>query len=177
MTINIIQTSSHSNAHTIQLHIYMAQFPWLFPLPLLAPLCSPLHHLLLTWHPPAVTGIVHLPLMQVACKLTPFTPPFTQLSHPFQIPRTPTVPRLTRTTSGIFRLLLSGTINVFKQPIVLFPMSWYPAAVKCIPSFPATLFNSVIRSAMLEVVAHGMIQQEYCILTICLSSSHLSTQY
>ncbi len=70
-----------------------------------------------------------------------------------------------------------SVINVFRQPIVLFAKSWYPAAVKRIPSFPATLFNSVIRSAMLEVVAHGVIQQEYCMLTTCLSSSHLSTQY
>ncbi len=36
--------------------------PGFFPLPLLIPLCPPLYPLLLTWHPPAVTGIVHLPL-------------------------------------------------------------------------------------------------------------------
>ncbi len=29
------------------------------------------------------------PPSQVACKLTPFAPPFTQLTHPSQIPRTP----------------------------------------------------------------------------------------
>jgi hypothetical protein len=29
------------------------------------------------------------PSSQVACKLTLFAPPFTQLSHPFQLPRTP----------------------------------------------------------------------------------------
>ncbi len=34
-----------------------------FPSPLAdSPLLPPLHPLLLTWHPPAVTGIVHLPL-------------------------------------------------------------------------------------------------------------------
>jgi hypothetical protein len=49
------------------------------------------------------------PPSQVACKLTPFAPPFTQLTHPLQIPRTLIAPRLTMTTSGIFRLLLSGT--------------------------------------------------------------------
>jgi hypothetical protein len=51
------------------------------------------------------------PPSQVACKLTPFAPPFTQLTHPLQIPRTPVAPRLTMTTSGIFRLLLSGTFT------------------------------------------------------------------
>jgi hypothetical protein len=51
------------------------------------------------------------PPSQVACKLTPFAPPFTQLTHPPQILRTPPAPRLTMTTSGIFRLLLSGTVK------------------------------------------------------------------
>jgi hypothetical protein len=50
------------------------------------------------------------PPSQVACKLTPFAPPYTQLTHPPQFPRTPPALRLTTTTSGIFRLLLSGTI-------------------------------------------------------------------
>jgi hypothetical protein len=69
--------------------------PALFPFPL-------------TWHPPAVTGIVHLSLRLLG-KLTPFAPPITQLPPPLQIP-TPTAQRLTKTTSGIFRLLLSGTL-------------------------------------------------------------------
>ena len=43
------------------------------------------------------------PPSQVACKLTLFAPPFTQLSHPFQLPRTPTAQRLTTTTLGLFR--------------------------------------------------------------------------
>ncbi len=49
--------------YTLYLHIYMAQFPLLPLLPLppcpLAPLAAPLS---LTWHPPAVTGIVLLRL-------------------------------------------------------------------------------------------------------------------
>ncbi len=49
------------------------------------------------------------PRSQVACKLTPFAPPFTQPTPSLQTPRTPTAQRLTKTTSGIFRLLLSGT--------------------------------------------------------------------
>jgi hypothetical protein len=43
------------------------------------------------------------PSSQVACKLTLFAPPFTQLSHPFQFPRAPTVQRLTMTTLGPLR--------------------------------------------------------------------------
>ncbi len=43
------------------------------------------------------------PPSQVACKLTLFAPPFTHLSHPFQLPRTPTTQRLTTTTLGPLR--------------------------------------------------------------------------
>ncbi len=43
------------------------------------------------------------PSSQVACKLTPFAPPFTQLSQPFLLPRTPTAQRLTTTTLGPLR--------------------------------------------------------------------------
>ncbi len=43
------------------------------------------------------------PPSQVACKLTLFAPPFTQLSRPFQLPRTPTTQRLTTTTLGLLR--------------------------------------------------------------------------
>ncbi len=43
------------------------------------------------------------PPSQVVCKQTLFAPPFTQLSHPFQLSRTPTAPRLTTTTLGLFR--------------------------------------------------------------------------
>jgi hypothetical protein len=52
------------------------------------------------------------PQSQVACKLTPLAPPFTQPTPPLQIPRTPTAQRLTKTTSGIFRLLLTGTLSI-----------------------------------------------------------------
>ncbi len=43
------------------------------------------------------------PSSQVACKLTLFAPPFTQLFHPFQLPRNPTAQRLTTTTLGPLR--------------------------------------------------------------------------
>jgi hypothetical protein len=110
--INIIQ---HSIARTIQLHIYMAQFPFVslspcwFPFaPFCVPFVSPF-----TYLAPSSCDRNRPPPSQVACKLTPFAPPFTHLSHPLQIPGTPTAPRLTMTTSGIFRLLLSGTTTYY----------------------------------------------------------------
>ncbi len=52
--------------HTQLITYIHGAIPLAFPLPLLVPPClpfaSPLCPLLLTWHPPAVTGIVHLPL-------------------------------------------------------------------------------------------------------------------
>jgi hypothetical protein len=46
--------------------------------------------------------------------------PFTQLTHPSQIPRTPPAPRLAMTTSGIFRLSLIGTTRyIFPQKKLL----------------------------------------------------------
>jgi hypothetical protein len=84
--------------------------PLAFSLPLLAPLCSPFVSPS-TYLAPSSCDRNRPPQSQVACKLTPFAPPFTQLSHPLQIPRIPTPQRLTKTTSGIFRLLLSGTIT------------------------------------------------------------------
>ena len=62
---------------------------WLFLLfpsfaPLLPPLLSPLYFPLLTWRPPAVTNCP--PSYQVSRRLTPFAPPFTQSTDPFQAP-------------------------------------------------------------------------------------------
>jgi hypothetical protein len=79
---NVIQTFNRSLAHTIQLHIYMAQFPLL---PLLIPFCSPFVSPS-TYLAPSSCDRNRPPPSQVACKLTLFAPPFTQLSHPFQIP-------------------------------------------------------------------------------------------
>ncbi len=64
----------------------------------------------------AVTGIIpHLGL-----RLLVNWPPLPHLSpkpSPFQIPWTPTAQRLTKTTSGIFRLLLSRTLGVYKTMV------------------------------------------------------------
>ncbi len=101
---DIIQSFNHSVTYMAQLHMYMAQIPWLF-----APLCwfpfvSPF-----TYLAPSSCDRNCPPRSQVACKLTPFAPPFTQPTPSVQIPRTPTAQRPTKTTSGIFRLLLSRT--------------------------------------------------------------------
>jgi hypothetical protein len=114
---SIIQTSNHSSAHTIQLHIYMAHFsfaslasfpcsPCWFPL---APLCTPS-----TYLAPSSCDRNRPPPSQVACKLTLFAPPFTQLSHLLQIPRTPTTQRLTTTTSGIFRSCYAEQLHIIR---------------------------------------------------------------
>jgi hypothetical protein len=67
----------------------------------------------LTWHPPVVIGIVHLPLRFLVNG--PHLLPFTQLTHPSQIPGTPPALRLTTTTSGIFWLLVSRTCTYIKM--------------------------------------------------------------
>ncbi len=79
--------------------------------PLLAPLRSPFVSPS-TYLAPSSCDRNRPPQSQVACKLTPFAPPLTQPTPSLQIPRTPTAQRLTKTISGIFRLLLSGTIGM-----------------------------------------------------------------
>jgi hypothetical protein len=75
------------------------------------PLLLPIRPRSLTWNPPSCDRI-RPPRSQVACRLTPFDPPSPQPS-PFQIPCTPNTPRLTKTTSGTTRHLLSGTLAIF----------------------------------------------------------------
>ncbi len=69
--------------------------PLLFPF---TPLCTPS-----TYLAPSSCDRNRPPPSQVACKLTLFAPPFTQLPHPSKLPRTPSVQRLTTTTLGLFR--------------------------------------------------------------------------
>jgi hypothetical protein len=88
---------------------YTWRIPLAFTSPCQSPLSFPLNPLLLTWNPPSCDRN-RPPRSQVACKLTLLAPPFTQ-TLPLQIPRTPTAQRLTKATSGIIRLLLSGTVN------------------------------------------------------------------
>jgi hypothetical protein len=91
------------------MYSYTRRIPLAFISPCHFPFSPPLCPLLLTWNPPSCDRN-RPPRSQVACKLTPpLDPPLTQ-TLPLQIPRTPTAPRLTKTTSGIFRLLLSGTV-------------------------------------------------------------------
>jgi hypothetical protein len=97
--------------HIQYTYIYTWRIPTCFSCPLLfsfAPLYVPFVFPS-TYLAPSGCDRNRPPPSQVACKLTPFAPPLTQLAHPSQIPRTLPAPRLTMTTSGIFRLLLSGT--------------------------------------------------------------------
>ncbi len=93
----------------------MAQFslsPFQFPL---APLTVSLLHPfvpLSTDLAPSSCDRNRPPPSQVACKLTLFAPPFTQLSHPFQLPRTPTTQRLTTTTLGLLRSCYAEQIGL-----------------------------------------------------------------
>ncbi len=125
MLSDIIQSSNHSVTYMARLHIYMRSSPcfslpfassplsplcWFpFVSPLLVPLCLPFVSPF-TYLAPSSCDRNRPPRSQVACKLTPFAPPFTLPTPTLQIPRIPTAQRLTKTTSGIFRLLLSGTI-------------------------------------------------------------------
>jgi hypothetical protein len=120
MSFNI--QSFRCTYNTITYTVYMAHSRLLFP-PLaisFAPLCVPFVSPS-TYLAPSSCDRNRPPFSQVACKLTPFAPPFTQLTHPSQIPRTPPTPRLSMTTSGIFRLLLIGTLLPFLyDPLLLF---------------------------------------------------------
>ncbi len=95
----------------VTIYIYTWRTPLAFNLPLPLPLSSPFYPLLLTWNPPSCDRN-RPPRSQAACKLTLPSPSFTQ-TLPLQIPRTPTAQRLTKTTSGIFRTLLSGTFMTY----------------------------------------------------------------
>jgi hypothetical protein len=100
--------------HIQHIYIYTWRNSPYFSFPLLAPLCSPFVSPS-TYLAPSSCDRNRPPQSQVACKLTPFAPPFTQPTQPtppLQSPRTPTAQRLTKTISGIFRLLLTGTLII-----------------------------------------------------------------
>ncbi len=95
------------------------------------------------------------PPSQVACKLTPFAPPFTQLSHPLQIPRTPTAPRPTMTTSGIFRLLLSGTMFMF-MVMFLFIVTMCSCSCSCTCLNPCPAMLSCLKLIFTALVLQNV---------------------
>ncbi len=101
-------------------YIYTWRNPPYFSPPSLAPLCSPFVSPF-TYLAPSSCDRNRPPQSQVACKLTPFAPPFTQPTPSLQIPRTPTAQHLTKTTLGIFRLLLTGTtlLQDFRRLIII----------------------------------------------------------
>jgi hypothetical protein len=101
--------------HILQLHIYTA---WLFLCFLpetFCPHCCPLSLPFVppfTYLAPSSCDRNCPPSHQVACRLTPFAPPFTQSTHPFQIPRTPIAQRLTTTTLGPLRFHYAEQISL-----------------------------------------------------------------
>ncbi len=100
-----------------------------FPLlPLLFPLYFPLYPYS-TYLAPSSCDRNRPPSTQVACELTLFAPPFTQLSHPFQFPRTPTVQRLTTTTLGPLRSDYAEQYGLFSS--------------LCVPTLPLLLSVSL----------------------------------
>jgi hypothetical protein len=104
----------------ITMYNYTRRIPLAFCLPLLTPLCLPLaphstpFYLLGTLL--AVTGSVRLGL-RLLVNWPPLSHPFPKPS-PLQIPRTPATQRLTKTTSGRIRRLLSGTITSIHRALV-----------------------------------------------------------
>jgi hypothetical protein len=107
--VKVFNVQSFTCTHNTFTYIHGA-----FPLAPLTPCWFPFVSLS-TYLAPSSCDRNRPPPSQVACKLTPFAPPFTQLTHPLQIPRTPIAPSLTMTTSGIFRLLLSGTVRALEK--------------------------------------------------------------
>ncbi len=99
-------------SHIQHIYIYTRRNSPCFSLPLLAPPCSPFVSPS-TYLAPSSCDRNRPPQSQVACKLTPFAPPFPQPTPSRKNTRTPTAQRLTKTTSGIFRLLLTGTILIY----------------------------------------------------------------
>jgi hypothetical protein len=91
-------------------HLYMAHFPLL-----LLPLAnSPLSPLLLTWNPPSCDRN-RPPRSQVACKLTPFAPPFTQLFPPSPDSQKPNCPAPYYNDLGNIPDPLYETVSVAKM--------------------------------------------------------------
>jgi hypothetical protein len=78
--------------------------------PLCLPLAPPLTPLYLLGTLLAVTGSVHLGL-RLLVNWPPLSQPFAQTLPPLNS-QNPNCPRLTKTTSGIIRCLLSGTFNM-----------------------------------------------------------------
>ncbi len=88
------------------LHIYTAWLFFAFFLNPFAPIAIPFYFpfvLPFTYLAPSSCDRNCPPSYQVACRLTPFAPPFAQSTHPLQIPRTPIAQRLTTTTLGPLR--------------------------------------------------------------------------
>ncbi len=98
MVMTLFNVQSFFNTHITFTYIHGAVS---FASPFCSP-CSPLYPAF-TYLAPSSCDRNCPPPSQVACKLTLFAPPSTQLPRPFQFPRTPTAQRLTTTTLGPIR--------------------------------------------------------------------------
>ncbi len=102
--------ASFSRSVSFNIHITFTYIHGAIPfVPFPTSLCSPCRLPFLPFVPlstylaPSSCDRNRPPPSQVACKLTLFAPPFTQSSHPFQLPRTPPTQRLAMTTLGLLR--------------------------------------------------------------------------
>jgi hypothetical protein len=84
--------------HGVALSFFFSPNPLLHCCPLSLPFVLPF-----TYLAPSSCDRNCPPSYQVACRLTPFAPPLTQSTHPFQILKTPIAQRLTTTTLGPLR--------------------------------------------------------------------------
>jgi hypothetical protein len=126
-------------------------------------LCSPLYPFS-TYLAPSSCDRNRPPPSQVACKLNLFAPPFTQLSHPFQLPRTPTAQRLTTTTLGLFRSCYAE----HSLPEVVVGCCGIPcSSVAHLPDSANLPYRSSSPSSSLESSLNSCLSQ-----ALCLASSH-----
>jgi hypothetical protein len=109
--LSSIQSFQYIHEYELQYTIIHGRIPLAFNLPFLLPLSSLLHPLLLTWNPPSCDRN-RPPRSQVACKLTLPCPTLHPNPPPSKFPEPQLAQCPTKTTSGIFRTLLSGTRTI-----------------------------------------------------------------
>ncbi len=110
-TTNVIQTFQPFFIYTNTDYNIHGAFPLLFASPCRFPFAPLSISLLLTWNPPSCDRI-RPPRSQVDCKLTSPVPTLFPNPPPSKFPEPQFTQRLTKTTSGIIRRLLSGTLTI-----------------------------------------------------------------
>jgi hypothetical protein len=121
-----MQSFQYIHEYELQYTFIHGAFPLLSISPCYSPFlpfCSPLDPLLLTWNPPSCDRN-RPPRSQVACKLTLPCPTLHPNPPPSKFPEPQLAQRLTKTTSGIFRTLLSGTWSIYSTLQISKPISY-----------------------------------------------------